>query len=222
MIGALHMLKRVLTISAIPIVVAAVMWLLFIRPMNKPLPICAGGPVTKPPVVSFWDSGYYLLGIRPFPMFVIWEDGTAVRRVPDPTSEVWVSNGAREDGSYLRYKGDKLKVFRTDPSEVRRLLTLIHEAGWFSQPESIAQRGGLWLVDGPALWIEVWRSQGMRQTFIYHGHDEWLAGKPYSAIPRPASQEEVGFVSTWNRVRTAIGQVPLTEVGDYAGTPPLE
>ena len=174
------------------------------------VPIWAGGPVTAPPVVSFWDGGVFWLQLDRFPLFVAWADGTVVRRVPKPDSDRWIYTSEREDGSAWRYKGDVLRLCRADPAEITRLVTEIKNAGWFDP----SVQCNVLMVDGPTLETTVWLG-GKRQTRIYYGREEWEAEdmnvQGYGA-----------YVRMWKRVKTAIGAVPLTEVGDYSGYPPLE
>jgi len=132
---------------------------------------------TNSPVIALWDGGSALIREPASVRFALWSDGMLVRSV---------------DG--------RLRRGRVSPQEIRRLMTEVEAAGFFSPPLA----HGLTRPDGQVRRLAAMRS-GELVRLDYDGSSDFRDVGPHAS---PSRQQREAFVQMWQRVLRAVDSVP--------------
>lgn len=92
---------------------------------------------TDDPVISLWDRGVYLAGVKESPLFVAWTDGTVVTRIR--------LDGSVDLNPHWLDKSSPLQLGTIKPEQLKQLLHRIDRAGFFTPA---LERGRI-VPDGP-------------------------------------------------------------------------
>jgi hypothetical protein len=151
-----------------------------------------GGRVRLPdvdPVVSKWDGGAHLAGVKPSVLFAAWRDGTVLRRTD---------------------RG--LMVGRAGKADIEQLLEIVRSAGFFDD----RKLRELIVPDGPQLVITA--SAGERAAVLrYHGRQDWLDVEDIDESASPSRAEVTEFMQLWTTVNEAIASLEVELGQEYHG-----
>lgn len=146
---------------------------------------------TNSPAIALWDGGIPMIRKPPSVIFALWADGMVVRSV---------------DG--------RLQRGQISPQEIRRLMTEVEAAGFFSPPLAY----GLFRPDGSVRRIAAVRN-GELVRLDYDGYSDFQDIGPHAS---PSRHQMEAFVQMWQRVVRAIEVCPLGQLHDYRGERQLQ
>jgi len=138
---------------------------------------------TNSPAISLWNSGIPMIRKPPSVVFALWTDGMVIRSV---------------DG--------RLQRGQVPPQEIRKIMTEVEAAGFFSPPLA----HGLVRPDGWVRRLAVMRN-GELVRLDYDGYNDFRDVGPHAS---PSRQQMESFVQMWQRIVRAIDTVSFSAVND--------
>jgi hypothetical protein len=147
------------------------------------------------PVAEYWDGGTPF--VKPFPLVVIWRDGTVVKRTDD-----------------------RLMIGKISEARLKELFDQLEKSGFFAERDRVLDSYGLTLVDGPVRCLSVAIGKKQR-TLRYHDRPEWNRFEQLGKDASPSRQDRISFVEAWNKVTSLLMGLQVDAMKPFQNDRPL-